>query len=157
MSRSRKILIIVLLFPILILAALIAYKKHVIATGKEVILPISAYDPRDLLAGHYMVYQVDYGIINLCPNKETTQITYICLDTKISSDTKPSQCKLFIKGTCNYGRFTAGIERYYIPQQQAEFLSQEVRNKKASILISVMPNGHAQVKDLLLDGHSWRP
>jgi len=157
MIKSRKTLIIASLFPIIMLAMLIAYKKYVLATGTEVILPISAYDPRDILAGHYMTYQIDYGIPNICPGlKKTAQRIYICLDTKTFSYTKPLQCKLFIRGTCSYNRFTAGIERYYIPENQAEYLSQEIKNKNASILISITKNGHAEVKDLLLNRNAWQ-
>ena len=38
--------------------------------GSEIILPISGFDPRDILSGHYLVYRIDYGIQNkdICGN-----------------------------------------------------------------------------------------
>lgn len=151
---SRKTLIIALLFPILALAALVVYKKHILNTGQEVILPISGYDPRDLLSGHYLIYQVNYGVENICP-QGTVESSYICLDNKTFSYEKPVQCKLILHGACDYGHFKAGIEKYYIPENRSEELTQKIRKKQASIVIVVPPSGNAQVKDLLIDGHSW--
>lgn len=156
MIYSKKILILVLLIPILALAALVAYKKHVLASGKEVILPISGYDPRDILAGHYLIYRVDYPVPNVCANVKTNAFGYICLEPPLFSLQPIPGCKTMIRGICQYRRFVAGIEKYYIPEDQAAYLDEKIRGKAASIVISVTPAGHAVVKDLLIDGASWK-
>lgn len=153
--KSRN-LIIALLFPILALVGFTAYKKHILTVGREVILPVSGYDPRDLLAGHYLIYQVDYGVENICPDKRSTKTAFICLENKTFSYYSPQSCKILIRGVCDYGQFKAGIEKYYIPEAQSQELTKKIRNKQASIVIAVTPNGHAQVKDFLIDGHSWQ-
>jgi uncharacterized membrane-anchored protein len=61
-----------------------------------------------------------------------------------------------IKGNCSGSQFKAGIERFYIPENQASKLDKDVRSKKGSIVLSVTPDGHAQIKDLLIDGKSWK-
>lgn len=154
--RTKSFLIIILLFPIITLFALTVYKKYLIESGYEVTLKIYGYDPRDLLSGHYVVYAVDYGIPDLCRDYSTIQTAYICLDTKTFSSVLDTKCKHFIRGICSYGHFEAGIEKFYIPENKAAMLDKKVRNKKASIVISVSPEGRAQIKDLLIDDKSWR-
>jgi uncharacterized membrane-anchored protein len=146
----------VLLFPIVILLALTAYKRHILLSGQEVILPISGYDPRDLISGHYLRYRVEYGIPDICyGEKNDSQSVFICLEKKISSIIQPGNCKIVIHGFCENSQFYAGIEKFYIPESQAKSLEELIRSKKASIVISVTTDGTAQVKDLLIDGKSW--
>lgn len=156
MMRSRSALVTGLVIPILALAALVAYKRHILTTGREVVLPIEGYDPRDLLAGHYLTYTVNYGVEGLCQGSQEPSPAYVCLSTHTSSQMVPENCSLYIRGRCERGRFLAGVERYYVPQSSALELEQKVRDKKASVVISVTPLGEAQVKDLWIDGRSWR-
>lgn len=154
--RTKLYLIAALLFPIITLITMSAYKRHILHTGYEVILPVTGYDPRDILSGHYVTYTVDYGVNNYCDDKLKVYDGYMCLESHVFMLKPNSSCKHFIKGKCNYGRFEAGIEKYYIPEKNATTLDKQVRNNQASILISVTPEGHALVKDLLIDGKSWR-
>lgn len=155
MIQSKRALVIALAFPIVALAALAAYKRSVLSFGNEVILPISGYDPRDLLAGHYLIYQIDYGLDGICSEKTTERVGYVCLEPKLFSYSLPEGCSKLIRGTCNYGRFEAGIEKYYVPQEKAKELEDQVRTNSASIVLSITEGGQAQVKDLLINGESW--
>lgn len=154
-SVDRKIALAVLI-PILSLIALTGYKHFVRTTGTQVELPISGYDPRDLLAGHYLIYTVNYGVLDECLSRQGEREAYICLTQRFFSFEKPEACATFIKGSCRNGRFEAGIEKFFIPQSDAPQLEIDVREKKASIVLSVMSSGTAQVKELLIDGKSWK-
>ncbi len=158
MIKSNKGLLISLIIPIVALALLVVYKKHVLSIGKEVILPITGYDPRDLLSGHYLIYTINYGVNSVCRGSslKTKRPGYICLDYKTFSFSRPKNCKLYITGTCNRNRFEAGVERYYIPEKEAKNLEDLVNSNEASIVLSVPKNGKAQIKDLLIDGASWK-
>lgn len=156
MIQTKKALIIALLFPILALAALTAYKKYVLSFGDEIVLPISGYDPRDLLSGHYLIYQIDYGVGGICASNSGQQTGYVCLEPKMFSYSSPEGCSKLIRGVCNYGRFEAGIEKYYVPEDKARKLEEQVRSKTASIVLSLTSGGQAQVKDLLVNGQSWK-
>ena len=134
--------------------ALTLFKSSNFFMGREVELPIVGYDPRDLLSGHYLVYRVDYGVKNLCATPGEVQ-GFVCLDNRSFTQDRPDKCSLFIKGTCKHLRFEAGIERFYIPEEKATMLDQMVRGKQASIVISITGSGHAQVKNLLLNGKPW--
>lgn len=157
MNQSRITLIAALLVPIVALGVLTGYKHYRVTIGTEVILPIEGYDPRDLLSGHYLTYRVNYGAKNICEQSKSNQYTvgYVCLQPKHFTYFKPKSCQIMIKGTCNGTRFKAGIERFYIPEDQAVKLDKDVRSKKGSIVLSVTPDGHAQIKDLLIDGKPW--
>jgi uncharacterized membrane-anchored protein len=154
--QSRRLLLFALIFPIAGLAALTAYKKYILSFGQEVVLPISGYDPRDLLSGHYLTYRVDYGLTQDCYSGSMTHDAYVCLDTKSVSYSYPDGCERLIKGQCRGSRFEAGIEKFYVPEDKAKILEDKVRDKSGSIVLSVTRDGRAQVKDLLIDGKSWR-
>lgn len=156
MIQSKRALIIGLLIPILVLAALASYKKFLPSSGQEIILPISGYDPRDLLSGHYLIYQIDYGVSHVCSGNQGKQAGYICLEPKQFSYILPTNCSKLIQGLCNFGRFEAGIEKFYIPEENAQILEEQVRNHGASISLSIAPNGKAQIKDLLVNGRPWK-
>ena len=156
MIQTKRALVIALIFPIVALAALTAYKKYVLSFGEEITLPISGYDPRDLLSGHYLIYQIDYGVDGICSGNSGQRTGYVCLQPKMFSFSAPEGCSKLIRGTCNYGRFEAGIEKYFVPQDKAKDLEAQVRSKTASIVLSFTHSGQAQVKDLLVDGESWK-
>jgi uncharacterized membrane-anchored protein len=171
---NKRYLIIALAFPILILAALIFYKQAKVMIGNEIILPITGFDPRDILSGHYLIYRVDYGIENkdLCSNYDNTNTdAYICLkkDNKnpdaytsiinqysYTAELEDPECFAVIKGKCKDGRFTAGIEKFFIPEGYANSLDRAVRNRQGKIVLSVTKGGSAAIKDLLIDGKSWK-
>lgn len=157
MIYTKRALIFTLIFPIVALIILTGYKHYIISNGVEVTLPISGYDPRDLLSGHYLIYQVDYGVEGICSSKSLIQTGYVCLEPKMFSYNFPQDCNKLITGICQYGgRFVAGIEKFYIPEGKAKFLEQQVLSKSASIVLSITSSGHAQVKDLLINGISWK-
>ena len=155
MIQSKSLMIIALFLPLVSMICLAGYKKIRLSTGKEAVLPIGGYDLRDLLPGHYLRYRVDYGIENLCSGHGNQEV-YVCLDNKQISFSAPRSCGLFIRGNCKYSNFEAGIERYYVPESDASRLESLIRDKEASILISVSSDGTAQIKDLLISGHPWR-
>ena len=158
MIGSKKYILISLIIPIIALLTLAIYKKYNFLTGQQITLPITGYDPRDLLSGYYLTYTVEYDIEQICHNKKYREdkVAYICLKPKKFSYTKPYPCDLFIKGVCNKTVFKAGIERYYVPKGNAKRLEKVVRSNKASIVLSVPKNGDAQIKDLLINGKSWK-
>jgi uncharacterized membrane-anchored protein len=170
---NKRHLIFALVFPILVLAALIIYKQVRVMIGKEIILPISGFDPRDILSGHFLIYRIDYGIQNndICRNYDNNNDAYICLkkdssrpDTYFSTispdkdlfESEDEECFAVIKGKCKDGLFTAGIERFFIPEGYAYSLDSAVRNSHGKIVLSVTKGGSAAIKDLLIDGKPWR-
>ena len=54
---NQRLLLVAVIFPILGLLALIGRAELNLRDGRTWELPISGYDPRDLLSGHYLRYQ----------------------------------------------------------------------------------------------------
>jgi len=157
MIKHKNTLIIALMIPIFTLALISANKQYNLMRGEEFIFPIVGYDPRDLLSGHYLTYQIDYGISGICnPFLEVNRKAYICLSSKVFSYYPVPNCKTQIQGVCNYSNFEAGIERFYVPENRAQDLDMKIRSHSAAISLSITSEGKAQVKDLLINGKSWR-
>ena len=158
MIKSKKGLLVALIIPIIALALLTGYKKYILSIGKEITLPITGYDPRDLLSGHYLIYTINYGVKKLCSGSphRVKKPSYVCLHPKKFSNHWIDNCKIMIKGVCNRNRFEAGIERYYVPEKEAKKLENLIQSNSASIVLSITKNGEAQIKDLLINGVPWR-
>lgn len=158
-TPGRRRLLFALLLPIAALALLVGHKERVRSFGTEITLPIDGFDPRDLLAGHYLLYQVRYDV-PVCPGSyslESVPAT-LCLNPQrfTLGAPPPESCPLFLRGHCEYGRFKTGLERFYIPKERARALEDAVRGRKGEITVAVSPNGEAVVKDLLIDGVNWQ-
>lgn len=162
MKIQNKSLIVILLIPILSLILLTGYKAYKKSSGEELNLPIRGYDPRDLISGHYLTYQVDYDVEGVCKSFDN-RIEYsekfeafICLQPKYFSTSHPKNCQRYIKGECQGSRFIAGIEKFFIPEEHALKLEKLIQNNSAEISISLQENGKAMVHDLLIQGQSWQ-
>lgn len=156
--NKRILLIIALALPILALALNAWLKGEQRSSGEEVVLPIEGFDPRDLLSGHYLIYRVDYGVENACTehNREAS----VCLRPFrgiYGKNALPDGCELFIRGRCDdSAAFSAGIERFYIPEEYAEVLEDKVRDNKGELVLSVDQQGNAAIRDLLIEGRPWK-
>lgn len=156
--NKRMLLLIALALPILALMASAYLRSVQRDSGEQITLPIEGFDPRDLLSGHYLIYQVDYGLETGCTEHDVE--TAVCLRPEremYPADAVPGSCKLFIRGYCDSSaNFRAGIERFYIPEEYAEALETQVRDKRGSLVLSVDKQGNAAIRDLLIDGKPWK-
>lgn len=153
MIIGRKLLLIALVLPIIGWSGLILYNQFNVETGKQITLPIEPYDPRDLLAGHYMQYQIDYGVPDICSGVNDMKIrdAYICLDPKYFSYDKLPNCHTLIHGRCEGDRFMAGIERFYIPESLSTL---QVVEGTSRVILKVTDDGTAQAVGLIINGRN---
>lgn len=157
MKPDRKMVLLILIFPLLAMLSLTFYRAFRFYVGENIILPIEGYDPRDLLRGHYVTYRVKYGVENLCFNKSSRlrSAGFVCLDNKSFSYNRFPNCRKMIKGLCQAGTFTAGIEKFYIPEAHGKALDKMLRESRGSIELSLTSEGKAQIKQLYIDGIPW--
>lgn len=155
MIKNKRIFITLLLLPVAALLMITFSKIWILQVGQELELPISGYDPRDLLSGHYLTYRIDYGFPIECAPMSEGQDLFVCMSLKTVSTERQAECSTQIRGQCRNGVFNAGIERFYIPESKATELTTALRERPSSILISILKNGHAQVKSLRIDGKNW--
>ena len=109
------------------------------SNGQEVKVAVMGYDPRDLLSGHYIQYQIDWTRTdcsqfetNRCPEKD------FCKEAHWGS-----QC------------------RFYVPENKARELDKLFRQRndtdmKFEVVYSYQPGRKAVAKQLLINGQDWR-
>lgn len=160
MNRSA---LVAMAFPLAVMGAWLARLDWLERSGTPVQLAVTGFDPRDLLAGHYLTYTVSYGPMNTCPPEDVAGPieTCVCLaensETRIHEATwagdcseRPATCGAFIKGTCRYGRFDANIERFYFPEAFQSTLA--VVPEKSTITVVLRPTGEGLVTGFAVDG-----
>lgn len=159
--NQKKLVLIGLIFPIIVLMGLTIHKKIKVEAGTKIILDIEGYDPRDLLSGHYIIFRVNYGIKKMCSGsryRQTKRDAYVCLreDGKnYFTYSRPRSCLNYIKGNCQGSRFKDGLDRFYIPQKDAPKLDKLVRGKKGSIEVS-LSKGKPIITEMLIEGVPWK-
>lgn len=158
---NRFLLPIALAFPILVLGGIVLIHSLVYARGFDYEFPITGYDPRDILSGHYVVYRIRFPE-EVCPDFSRQVEPYdtcFCLTgtgpepegQPVECDSLPrNDCFTWIPGTCEHGRFRTNLEKFFVPESRAQELDRIVRDGHASIRITVDRQGHALVKDLLV-------
>lgn len=107
--------------------------------GTEVKVAVMGYDPRDLLSGHYIQYQIDW-------------------DSTDCSQFKEGRCPK--KDFCKEARWGQQC-RFYIPEDKARDLDELFRKRnntdtKFEVLYSYQPGQKAVAKQLLINGQDWR-
>jgi uncharacterized membrane-anchored protein len=165
MNTNRK-LAAALIFPVICLVGLTIYKAAKVASGREIIIPITGYDPRDLLSGRYLTFRLDLNNDSLCDDEYYNYSPiHVCLrqseNNEIESNatngvTAVSGCDAVITGKCENGIYSAGIERFYIPEEYSTKLDKIIREGKGKIVVSIDEDGIAIIKDLLIDDRSWK-
>lgn len=167
MNKKSKLLITSIVFPILALMLLTAYKHYKVNYGKEIIIPIRGFDPRNLLSGHYLIYQLDLNIANYSDEDHNKKDVYLGVNQLANYKVRStilhnyhaglnSKYDIILKGSFKRNRFTSGIERFYIPEKYSRKLDRVVRNRQGKIIVSVDSKGKAYIKDLLINNKSWR-
>lgn len=159
---NKKTLLIGLLIPIFTLMGLALNYQYEISNAREIILPISnSYSSNHRLfsKGYFFKYDINYNVENICDDYINYRKSsgYICLEPKRFSYSQPENCEIFIKGECNYSRFSAGTEDIYISENLVEKFNEIKDKKNKQVLIAVTKNGLAYVKSLLIDDKPWKP
>ena len=136
---NRKFIGIIFGLPILALAFWGAILRIQMNSGFELKLPITGYDPRDLLSGHYIQYQIDWNKVDctLFEEKECPEDNF-----------------------CVEGRWGGRQCRFYIPEEYAKKLDNLFRKKNSEDLIFEVVYSYKKgfnpiAKELLINGKKW--
>lgn len=180
MKLFKILLPIALLIPVAFFGSEIVYLEFIKNSGKELILPVSGYDPRDLLSGHYLRYNIEYQTYSLCTSAIDNQESFTKFDKSqahcvcyshpgkieegdgtfvenCDADTLKDRkvCKLYLRGTCQYGRFKIGNERFYVNETKALDYEKRLRDESVHIRLKVDGEGKALTDSLIwADGSS---
>jgi uncharacterized membrane-anchored protein len=178
MSPARKTLLTTLAVAAVALAqtAVLAYmvvdRIQLLRTGREIVLPVLPYDPRDLFRGEYVVLTyaiarvatVSAGDVPVKPN----QTLYVTLEKSGEGDWRAVEAsrtlkredgpdRIVLKARALWGwpgplSMRYGIESYFVRQGEGRKLEALTRERKLSVLVAVGKDGTAAIKGLIIDG-----
>lgn len=126
----NKLKTLFLLIPFIGLCSWAMYYVHFVRNAPEVTLPITGYDPRNLLSGHYIEFRIDWSRAN-CQQADWN-------------------------GLCPRNDFS-GVNRYYVPESKAHELERFVNSTSfnTEIVFAYKKGFKPVVKDLLIEGQKW--
>lgn len=126
----NKIKTFLLLIPFIGMSGWVLYYANFVENASEVVLPITGYDPRNLLSGHYIEFEVDWPMAN-------------CQQASWN-------------GSCPRHAFS-GINRFYVPEDKAYELERLIGSNQHDVEITfAYKEGFRPVaKELLIDGQPW--
>lgn len=162
--KARSALLVVAA-PVLVMAAWLLWLQTSFSQGTDVIFEVRGRDPRDLLRGHYIEYEVYYGeraLLELDFPPSPNESACMCLQSTSGlpiaqatpvwcSKRDPAACPLFLQGSSLYGQFQAGIERYYIPEPPEPNPLQTIP-EGTTITVRVAKNGSGYVTGMFVKG-----
>lgn len=136
---KKYTLAVFFLLPWLVLAGWVVSLSCIRANGTEVTVAIMGYDPRDLLSGRYIAYQIDWKKTNCAqfPNNQCPSEKEFCTDARWGR-----QC------------------RFYVPETFANDLDKLFRRRsdqlRFEVVYSYTPHKTPIAKKLLINGTPWQ-
>ena len=130
MSEKLKNAVLIML-PVFLMAGLIAYLVWQSAAGVPVKIRLRGYDPRDLLAGHYIRYELDW---------------------------EATDCGQFADNICPKADFSAlETGRFFVPEKYAKALEHDIQSSHnvAEMVFSYRQGQRPFVRHLLVNGKNW--
>ncbi len=164
-ARARSL---ALAFPLLVLAGLTLQAHWQRAHSEVWYFPVAGYDPRDLLRGHYLRFQIDVNrdgrdadcpradpdcCYCLTPGKPVEGVGFEASIEGVSCAAAPEVCTAFVRA-----RPLHALQRFYIPEARREFLGEVLREAasadNAHLEVAVDGNGTPAVRRLLVFGEA---
>lgn len=139
-----------LMFPLAALAASWGYTHYKAQQGTIWAVPISGYDPRDLLRGHYITYRYDWP--GLSDIEDRSYVSALCIKGKAPTMTEvaivgmPSASEPVPTDNCTItARITPGSDsdfgllsgKIYIAQTKADDLQSKLLDPKIQSFVHV--------------------
>lgn len=160
------------IFPVLACIFMAWYHTQNQNKGELYRIPVTGYDPRDLLRGHYLRYRYDWNWVDE-DTKIKTYKSAVCLEggndnpktRLVTTKNITEQCDTYIigRGSIPSG-FRIGyksgsgsdLTRYYIPEENARQLDKMLRNREDDayqfeIALRVNGRGQAFIAGMFID------
>jgi hypothetical protein len=162
---SKRIILGVLAFPIVILLAIVCYLQYQRQHLPTYVVPVAAYDPRSFLSGHFLtVTLADEGYHTQFKCQGVTGEAYSCWQqqadrwqVKIFKDKPAPTCQIIDSGYCYRGNFTSSTTlRFFIPEDKAKSLEEAILQNRGSMKIMALPTGELRPLELYIDGKDWK-
>ncbi|MBR6408633.1 MAG: hypothetical protein IKS23_00120 [Alphaproteobacteria bacterium] len=136
---KKSLLVVALVFPLVCLLVWSCYLSFERRNFSEVTLSITGYDPRDLLSGRYIAYQIDWDKSD-CSQFENK----VCpKDEFCKEETWGRQCRFYVSETKAYA-----LERL--------FASRNSDDNVFEVVFAYQKGRQPIAKELLINGKDWR-
>lgn len=177
---SRRLRALAALLPVVGLLALVG-RSELARQGAEFRLGITGYDPRDLIAGHFLRYQYELdwqgesscGIayssspaaggaeprVSARPQLQLGCCLCLTRQGELPAFPAVQQLSCAEARRCDGWLYSEQLQpphRYYVPEERALELEQALRARKAAVQVVASPSGTAAVGELYLDDMPWR-
>jgi len=150
------------LVPILVLSGWTLSLGFNRMSGLQLRVRVEGYDPRDLLAGHFTTFALSVDSTLACGGS-AEEGRCLCFGREVGTvfnvpywggacEDRPVSCRAFLRGTCPFGRFVTGRERYSIPERLSPVLLRAPPD--ASVLLSVDEDGGSLVQGMMVGDES---
>lgn len=163
---------------IVLLIALVVAEDRARARGREVVLPMEAVDPRNLLTGHYVDLRLTQRLAGDCPRNLPNPASpgWLALRKEAGrhvltggAATRAQALKLgevAVRGHAYCTRvpegeavtLDIGVDRFHADQDEAQAMEAQLRARPggqplpAFVVVSVGEDGRARLKGVILDG-----
>jgi hypothetical protein len=158
---SRSIQRMAVLLPILLLAFVLGRAEWQLASSRTWHFAIRGYDPRDLLRGHYLRFQLAVSpdeTLSMCTVGEANCCYCLSAGQDVAARVALATCEM-AQRSCDAFVRTAplhALHRFYIPEEgRAELerrLRDAARNGHAHLAVAVDASGEPMIDGLLVDG-----
>lgn len=160
-----KLIFAAAVFQILAVIAMLAYAYAPIYFGKEILIRTTVYDPRDMFRGDYVhlsygfagIYELDKRGLSKRRQLHGTEIYAVLKQDKDGkykfdkySFERPNG-GMFLAGRVDYNTAKFGIEAFFMPPKKARQMERDMMEFNATAVISVMDNGKARIKDIVIE------
>lgn len=177
--------VVAALFQTIVLAGMIEGRASILRNGTEVVLETVPVDPRDLLRGRYVVLSYEISNIpasrfvlpdgdeRFLPMRVYVVVAKSGLGTTFAQSVhferpQPKDGEIILEGQLPSTYISSdfksnrnipvyyGIERFYLPEDEAPRLEEQYRSERTPIhvVVAVSDDGETQIKRLLVDGNS---
>jgi hypothetical protein len=150
-SRKSAIGVAALVLPVVILAAVAGNASLQQNVGQHLWrVKISAYDPRDLLYGHYLTYRYDWTADGRIQTPAPANESCLCLNSSGNGSSDPKvhgvSCSVPAGAACESVITAPAMrEKYMIPEHNAERLESLFRSGNHDFHVEIMAHNNQSV------------
>jgi uncharacterized membrane-anchored protein len=165
-TLGKRVLLALAIVDLLFFGGWVA-REESLRRGGRIHLPIEGYDPRDLLSGHYVRFQlvaVREAETLLRPGGANVPQTF-CIDPKDGlyhvkrvRTGSASSCSPFLRATLNErAQWDFGVDRFYVDERLANEARWIQANPDTYLIATVDGSGAVHPVDLVVNGKTLGP
>ena len=157
---TKRILLAMVIADVVIFGGWVSYEE-LSRNGDRINLPVEGYDPRDLLSGHYIQFELTAAreAQALAP-PHTTEIA-VCLERSGDGLYHVSRvrlmgdaCKPFLIGSRGSTGVDFGIHRFYVDERIANEVGSVQAGSNTYLIATTDSRGTAHAVDFVMNGKS---